>query len=91
MKTLDEQIESVQRENEMVTNLRRMIGGINVDDAPCCDNLAIALCYYFEAHMDRPDPDPETEHGWGEWAEAKANAALDLIVKDICAAVARRN
>jgi hypothetical protein len=63
---------------------RSKIGGILIEKhSGVQDNLAIALCSYFSSHMDRPESDPETEHGWGAWVEQKANDALDLIVSEL--------
>lgn len=70
--------------------LRNIIGNVDMpggDIAHGWDNLAIALCSYYSRHMDRPDPDPDTEHGWGAWVEQKCNEALDAIA----AKVARRS
>lgn len=61
-------------------NIRNILGCADVDPlADHSDNIAIALCTYFEGHRDRPDPDPQTEHGWGEWAERKTDQALDHL------------
>ena len=65
--------------------LRNLIGSCDVEvyTPGGVDNIAIALCTYFSDHMDRPDPDPEGESGWGEWVEARTNAALDLVVTEV--------
>jgi hypothetical protein len=55
------------------------LGGVLISQSGAADNLAIALCTYFSNHQERPDDDPETEHGWGEWVEQKCNEALDLL------------
>jgi regulator of replication initiation timing len=72
-----------RRKAEVTAN---MVGGIQVEDGnkyAGADNLAIVLASYFERHMDRPEPDPEGENGWGEWAEAKARKAMQIIADEI--------
>lgn len=63
--------------------LRNLLAGAYVEKVSDSDNLSIVLCSYFESHTDRPDNDPDTENGWGEWAEQKADEALDLIAKQL--------
>ena len=63
--------------------LRSVIGGCLLEEDGIADTLAIALCSYFEGHMDRPKDDPETERGWGEWVERKANEAIDRVVAEV--------
>ncbi|CAB4130389.1 hypothetical protein UFOVP119_13 [uncultured Caudovirales phage] len=61
--------------------MRRIIGSAPMDSRPGADNLAIALCVYFEHHIDRPRNDASTDdHPWGEWVEQQANRVLDELV-----------
>ena len=59
------------------------LGGVYLEGNSDSDNLAVALASYFSHHMDRPDPDPDTEDGWGEWVLAKTNEALRRIAEEI--------
>ena len=67
----------------MSESLRTIVACAPMDDEPMADNLAIALCSYFSDHMARPDPDHETEHGWGQWVEDMTDKALDRIVASL--------
>jgi hypothetical protein len=66
--------------------LRNRLGGLLVEDDNSHgipDTLAIALCSYFEDHVDRPDDDPiDDELGWGKWVVAKVEAAIDRLVAE---------
>ena len=66
--------------------LEGVLAGTNVEDVSGvagCDNLSIVLVSYFEGHMDRPDNDPNTEHGWGEWASEKCDVAIRLLAEAV--------
>jgi len=71
----------------MNQRIRNKLGSVLVEDPTLdfdeIDNLATVIAIYFELHVDRPDDDPETENGWGEWVERKTNEALDLIAKQL--------
>lgn len=69
--------------------LRSKIGCFMLENGMTSDNLAIALCTYFEGHMDRPKPDPETEHGWGQWASENTDRVLDELTDEVLKLIPR--
>ena len=68
--------------------LRNRIGGLHIVGG---DNLSIALCTYFSSHLDRPENDEDTEHGWGEWVEQQCNKTLDDIADTLRQRLAEEN
>ena len=73
--------------------VRNAIGGAFVEDSgprAVDDNLAIALCTYFNDRPDCPDEPNSDEHGWKPWVAAKCNAALDAITEAAVEAVTGR-
>jgi hypothetical protein len=62
--------------------VRNAISGTLVEHGPVhavFDNLAIALCTYFDEHPNRPDEETDEELHWTPWVLSKTNAALDAI------------
>lgn len=57
------------------------IVGVNAEDRPYSDNLAIVLCSYFSAHINRPngDEDDMDEGGWSPWTIEKYNASKKML------------
>lgn len=74
---------------ELVADMRREIACANIEADAASDNFAIALCTIFTDHHERPEDDEEGDRGWGEWVEARANAALEIAAKE-AARVAER-
>jgi len=70
-------------EKYQTKELANKLGSTLLENKGFSDNLAIALCAYFERHMDRPDDDPETENGWGEWVENKCDEFLEILAKEV--------
>lgn len=67
--------------------LRNIVGSTLCDDEPLSDNVAIAMCGYFESHPSRPEDDRITDdHPWGVWVEEQANLTLKRIVDAVIAA-----
>lgn len=71
------------------TKLRNLIAGCHVEKDGMPDNLAIALCSYFEDHLGRPDDDDPAsdETGWGAWVSQKYEEAMDLITDEVLRAI----
>lgn len=68
--------------NRAMSITRNELGNLNIERGDS-DNLGIALCSYFESHIERPRDDPEGELGWGEWVVDKSNEALDYLAEKI--------
>ncbi len=60
--------------------LKSKIANILIHEDAIGENLAIALCTYFEDDTERPLDDPMNERGWSEWIEARCEEVLDKIV-----------
>lgn len=80
-RALKKRIEADALLNKAVEDIRSQIAHVQVDDSAMGDNLAIALCTYFSDHPDRPDNDPDTEHGWGEWVTKREQETIKRIVE----------
>ena len=56
---------------------------VRMDETSNADNLAIALCTYFESHPDRPEDDEETDCGWGVWVEEMCDKAIERLAQAV--------
>ena len=65
---------------DLKERIRQSVGGTDLEDHPNSDNVAIALCTYFESLPDCPDTEKEDETGWRTWAVNKTDEALARIV-----------
>ncbi len=55
-----------------------------MEDDVSTDCLAVALCSYFDDHMDKPENDPvDDEKGWGEWVCGKYEKAQENILNEV--------
>lgn len=69
-------------DKETLEAVRFAVGGITAGPKEgWCDNLTIALCTYFEDHLEKPNTDEETEHGWHPWAEEQADSLIEAIAQ----------
>ena len=71
----------------MSQNLRNRIASVSMDIKGCpdfmTDNLAIAICSYWEGHMDRPDDDKDDDEGWSPWVRQQYEETMDRIVSAV--------
>jgi len=69
-----------QRAAEM-KDFRSRLGWSDVE-ANSSDTLAVALCTYFDNHLDKPDDDQsDDDNGWHPWVSEMADKALKLITE----------
>jgi hypothetical protein len=64
-----------------VKAMRHAIASVNIESDATGDNLAIALCTYFEDHLDCPDEEEDDECGWKPWVSRMCDRALDRIAQ----------
>lgn len=82
----------------VLSDLVGRISSVGVGPGYSMDNLAVALCGYFEGHHDRPEGDePESDEAcWGPWVieqqefatKAVATAALECVLESVRRATA---
>lgn len=59
--------------------LRRVLGCHMLGDSTWHDNLAVALCTYFDRHSDCPDEPVSEDFGWKPWVIAQSNRVIDEL------------
>lgn len=67
----------------MKTKIRNAIAGIPMGAGREWhdDNLAIAICSYFEDHSERPGDDRDDDECWSPWVRERYEETMDRIVE----------
>ena len=62
--------------------LRNRIGSVDmaVDGETFADNLAIAICTYYDDHPKRPEDDEDDDECWSPWVREQHDKIMDRIV-----------
>ena len=64
--------------------LRNRFGNVMAGNlkGPVADNLAIALCMYFDNDPEKPCEAEDEQLGWTPWVIEQVNATLDALVEE---------
>ena len=76
----DKQAEEIERLKENLTASVDILLGTDIEDGNSSDNLAVAICAYFDSHMSRPDNDEDdAETAWEKWVQSKYERTVELL------------
>ena len=63
--------------------IRTALAGFQMDEDGKGDNLAIAICTYFDSHPDRPGDDKDDDDGWSPWVRENYRRVMRGLVTTI--------
>lgn len=79
-------IEQLQKRIAAMEKAVHDVMAVQLSDKEGDDNLAIALCTYFQDHSDRPEDDEDDDEGWTVWIRARYKDVERRIKEHLMAA-----